>query len=141
MKWVKCRCVVPVYQHCATTHTHYILSTPSLSVRTTKSKSFILHSIQEVFKEICHIMVGMWAGGIELGFDTIPTSLVFMCKTGSWDSNYHSPMQGTHRGLMAWLDLSVWLRCRPECGYEEICYLLMWPFLDGPDRWHRCRRG
>ena len=28
----------------------------------------------------------------------------------------------------------MWVRCRPECGYEEIFYLPTWPFLDGPGR-------
>ncbi|KIJ89708.1 hypothetical protein K443DRAFT_51554, partial [Laccaria amethystina LaAM-08-1] len=56
----------PVYEDCATTHTRYISSAPSLSVRMSKSESLILHSIQEVSKEICRVVVGMWAGGVEL---------------------------------------------------------------------------
>ena len=122
---------VPVYEHCATTHTRYISSMPSLSARMTKSESLILHSIQEVSKEICRVVVGMWAGGVELGFDTIPTSP--SAKLDPRTASTICQWKERTEGLMAWLDWSVWVRCRPECGYEEICYLPTWPFLDGPD--------
>ncbi|KAG2076603.1 hypothetical protein BDR04DRAFT_1149044 [Suillus decipiens] len=28
---------------------------------------------------------------------------------------------------MSWLDWSVWIKCRPACGPEEVCYLSSWP--------------
>jgi hypothetical protein len=125
---------VPVYEHCATTHTRYTSSTPSLSARMSKSESLILHSIQEVSKEICRVVVGMWAGGVELGFDTIPTSpSSSSAKLDPETATTIRQWKERTEGLMAWLDWSVWVRCRPECGYEEICYLPTWPFLDGPD--------
>jgi hypothetical protein len=124
----------PVYEDCATTHTRYISSAPSLSVRMSKSESLILHSIQEVSKEICRVVVGMWAGGVELGFDTIPTSpSSSSAKLDPETATTIRQWKERTEGLMAWLDWSVWVRCRPECGYEEICYLPTWPFLDGPD--------
>ena len=76
----------------------------------------------------------MWAGGIELGFDTIPTSPSFSCaKMDPRTATTIYQWKEHTEGLMAWLDLSVWVRCRPECGYEEIGH---WPFLDEPD-WPR----
>lgn len=125
---------VPVYEHCATTHTRYISSSPSLSARLTSSESLILHSIQEVSKEICRVVVGMWARGVELGFDTIPTSPSSSSeKLDPGTATTICQWKERTEALMAWLDWSVWVRCRPECGYEEICYLPTWPFLDGPD--------
>ena len=50
---------LPVYEHCATTHTRYISSTPSILAKITKSESLILRSVQEVSKEICRAVVGM----------------------------------------------------------------------------------
>ena len=116
----------------ATTHTHYISSMPA---RMAKSESFILLSIQKVSREICRVVVGMWAGGVELGSDNIPTSPSFSCAKldPRIATTIHQWKERTE-GLMAWLDLSVWVKCRPECGYEEICYLPTWPFLDGSDR-------
>ncbi|KAG2076629.1 hypothetical protein BDR04DRAFT_1089787 [Suillus decipiens] len=29
--------------------------------------------------------------------------------------------------LMFWLDWSAWIKCRPACGPEEMCYLSTWP--------------
>jgi hypothetical protein len=30
--------------------------------------------------------------------------------------------------LISWLDWSVWVKCRPACDFEEMCYLPTWPF-------------
>jgi len=30
---------------------------------------------------------------------------------------------------MDWLDWSMWIKCKPACGFEEICYLPTWPFF------------
>ena len=134
VKWVKWRCAVPVYQHCATTYTLPLINGQSIH-EDNQIKSFILHSIQEVSKEICRIMVGMWAGGVERGFDTIWTSPSFSCaKLDPRTATTIHQWKDRREALMAWLDLSVWVRCRPECGYEEIFYLPTWPFLDGPGR-------
>ncbi|KAG1751497.1 uncharacterized protein EDB91DRAFT_1105767 [Suillus paluster] len=29
--------------------------------------------------------------------------------------------------LMSWLDRSIWIKCRPACGREEMCFLPTWP--------------
>ena len=31
--------------------------------------------------------------------------------------------------LMAWLDWSVWVRCRPKCSYDEMYYPPTWPYF------------
>ena len=60
---------LPVYEHCATTHIRFISSTPSILAKMTRSESLILRSVQEVLKEICRVVVRMWAEGVELGLD------------------------------------------------------------------------
>ncbi|KAF8837256.1 hypothetical protein BDN67DRAFT_983357 [Paxillus ammoniavirescens] len=39
--------------------------------------------------------------------------------------------------LMGWLDWNVWVKCKPACGPEEMCYLPTWPIgFPWPD-WRR----
>lgn len=130
---------LPVYEHCATTHTRYISSTPSILAKLTKSESLILRSIQEVSKEICRVVVGMWAEGVELGLDIIPpastspsssTSILELGSTAI--TGIMDQWQKRTQDLMAWLDWSVWAKCNTACGHEEVCYLPTWPFLHGP---------
>lgn len=126
---------LPVYEHCATTHTRYISSIPSILTRMTKSESLILRSVQEVSKEICRVVVGMWAEGVELGLDAISPASLSSVPARKFESveiiNAVRRWQERTEGLMAWLDWSVWVKCRPACGYEEICYLPTWPFIPG----------
>lgn len=118
---------LPVYEHCATTHTRYISSTPSILAKMTKSEPLIFRSVQEVSKEICRVVVGMWAEGVELGLDIIPPASISTTITSVMDR-----WQKRTQDLMAWLDWSVWVKCNPACGHEEVCYLPTWPFLHGP---------
>jgi hypothetical protein len=123
---------LPVYEYCASTHTRYISSTPSILTRMTKSESLILRSVQEVSKEICRVVVGMWAEGVELGLDAIsPASLPSLKFESVKIINAVRRWHERTEGLMAWLDWSVWVKCRPACGYEEICYLPTWPYIPG----------
>ena len=131
---------LPVYEHCATTHTRYISSTPSILAKVTKSESLILRSIQEVSKEICRVVVAMWAEGVELGLDIIPPASISPSSSKSGLELGSTAITGVvgqwqkrTQDLMAWLDWSVWVKCNPACGPEEVlCYLPTWPFLHGP---------
>ena len=130
---------LPVYEHCATTHTRYISSTQSISAKLTKSESLILRSIQEVSKEICRVVLGMWAEGVEFGLDIIPPASISLSSSTSRLELGSTAITGVMdqwqkltQDLMAWLDWSVWVTCNPACGHEEVCYLPTWPFLHGP---------
>ncbi|KAJ3925694.1 MAG: hypothetical protein NXY57DRAFT_20802 [Lentinula lateritia] len=126
-KWVS-----PMYELCATTYTKYTV-TSSLHLRLTDSESLILNGIQETTKEICRVVTGMWVDGVMAGLEPD-----FYQPSEELDDVVHLELlihswKERIFGLMKWLDWSVWLKCRPACGFEEMCYLPTWPFIRGSD--------
>ncbi|KAJ7148669.1 hypothetical protein C8R43DRAFT_514042 [Mycena crocata] len=116
----------PVYKLCATSHTEYIRRSTSLSAKLTASEQLLLRAVEGTNREICRVVVGMWAEGAAAGLDETLPVLVPADATAlvrKW--------KGRVDDLMAWLDWSVWVKCRPACGFEEICYLPTWPFAGG----------
>ncbi|KAG2153939.1 hypothetical protein DEU56DRAFT_429701 [Suillus clintonianus] len=113
----------PIFRLCATTHTSGMINRiPSM----TSSERLLLTAVEDTTKEICRVTTRMWAGGVMSGLDTL----------------FHVEHDGEHevtrlmndwrheiQKLMSWLDWSVWIKCRPACGPEEMCYLPTW---DGP---------
>jgi len=103
---------IPVFQACATTHTRYIDSNASLSQTLTYSEHLLLNATKSVSKEICRVIVGMWAEGLE---HTVS-------KEGLGTRSAHEQLVTRWKGLtdelMAWLDWSEWVTCRPACGDE-----------------------
>ncbi|TFK22762.1 hypothetical protein FA15DRAFT_671198 [Coprinopsis marcescibilis] len=120
----------PVFELCATTHTKYIKSLPL-----TTSERLMLRSVNEVLHEICRVVVGIWAEGIELNLTTGPdfagsdSEPWTSSKSAKVRERWHSKVVT----LMGWLDWSVWVKCRPACGFEEMCYLPTWPFFRNSD--------
>ncbi|KAJ7856705.1 hypothetical protein B0H14DRAFT_2752483 [Mycena olivaceomarginata] len=118
----------PVYKFCATSHTSYIQRSAALSTLLTASERLLLNAVEEVNREICRMVVGMWAEGVAAGLDDAlpvdpPIAHDSAVLTRKW--------QTTVKDLMTWLDWSVWIKCRPACGFEEMCYLPTWPFGGG----------
>jgi hypothetical protein len=130
---------VPIFKLCATTHTSFIQS-DSLSM--TPSEQLILQAIRETSREICRVVTNMWASGVHAGLDSIlntkelPDVREVTNLMNTWRADVNR--------LMAWLDWSVWVKCEPACGPEEICYMRTWPIhfpwvpggnhrSDGPD--------
>ena len=105
---------IPVFKECSTTHTRYIDSNPSLSQRLTYSEHLILNSTKSVSKEICRVIVGMWAEGVEHS----------LSKEGFTRHGYESAQEMMKRWkalteeLIGWLDWSEWVTCQPACGVE-----------------------
>ena len=103
---------IPVFEECSTTHTRYIDSNPSLSQRLTYSEHLLLNSTKSVSKEICRVVVLMWAEGME---HSIP-------KEGFTRSESAQELitrwKGLTEELIAWLDWSEWVTCQPACGVE-----------------------
>ena len=100
---------VPVFEECATIHTRYIDSNP-LSQKLTYSEHLLLNTTKSVSKEICRVIVRMWAEGMEYtiskeGFGRSAEELVTRWK-------------GLTEELMDWLDWSEWVTCKPACGNE-----------------------
>ncbi|KAK1235380.1 hypothetical protein PQX77_001401 [Marasmius sp. AFHP31] len=115
-----------IYDLCSTSHTSYILRTERISERLTKSEQLLLASIRTTSKEICRVLVNAWGVGFlarstdpeKSGHISIPDIIV------TWQADVTR--------LMEWLDWSMWVKCKPACGDEELCYLPTWPFFGGP---------
>lgn len=104
---------LPVFTECATTHTRWLGQSTVISSRLSESERLLLRSVNGVQKEICRVLVGIWAEGVELGMlkeEEEFTQTVDLELSQKW-------LERTE-GLMKWLDWSYWLRCRPACGYE-----------------------
>ncbi|KAF9223839.1 hypothetical protein BS17DRAFT_121483 [Gyrodon lividus] len=113
---------VPVFKLCATTHTSSMQADSHLM---TPSEQLILQAIRETSREICRVITKMWASGVHAGLDSrlnskeLPDVGKVIDLMNSWSDDVNR--------LMAWLDWSVWVKCKPACGPEEMCYLPTWP--------------
>ncbi|KAG1905312.1 uncharacterized protein F5891DRAFT_1183250 [Suillus fuscotomentosus] len=108
----------PVFRLCATTHT----------TSDDISKRLLLKSIEDTMREICRVTTNIWAVGVMSGFDTLfPIELDGEPDVAQIMNDWRQDTQK----LMSWLDWSIWIKCRPACGPEEICYLPTWP-LNAP---------
>ncbi|KAF8071565.1 hypothetical protein FPV67DRAFT_1481796 [Lyophyllum atratum] len=120
----------PVFKHCATSHTDFIASNPALSCRLTPSEQLLLGAVQETNKEICRVVVKMWAEGVVEDLDPdLPQPSSPSLDPGRLE-NLLNGWRADISGLMGWLDWSVWIKCRPACSFEEMCYLPTWPFFE-----------
>ncbi|KAG1733654.1 uncharacterized protein EDB91DRAFT_1148692 [Suillus paluster] len=112
----------PMFKHCATTHTSAIANRMPFM---TSSEHLLLKAVEDTTREICRVTTKMWADGVARGLDTLfPVEIdgepeVTQLMEG-WRQDIHK--------LMSWLDWSVWIKCRPACGPEEICFLPTWPY-------------
>lgn len=91
----------PIYKLCATSHTNFIAS-PSMDSKLTKSERLLLGAVNGVSKEICRTLTTMWASQA--------TSDPAEVRLDAWRNHI--------KGLMKWLDWSVWIKCRPLCSFE-----------------------
>ncbi|KAG0696714.1 hypothetical protein DFH29DRAFT_879174 [Suillus ampliporus] len=111
----------PVFRHCATTHTSQMINQkPSM----TSSEHLLLKAVEDTTREICRVTTKMWADGVMSGLDTL--FQVEMNEEGEVTRLMGEWRQDMQK-LMSWLDWSVWIKCRPACGPEEMCYLPTWP--------------
>ncbi|KAJ7452645.1 hypothetical protein FB451DRAFT_1145257 [Mycena latifolia] len=125
------RWAAPVWRACATRHAAHIHASAALRARLTASERLLLRALDETSREICRVVVRMWVAGVRAGLDPlIPPEAPAVSPAGTmnilpivagWRAETHA--------LMAWLDWSVWVKCRPACGVEEMCYLPTWPFF------------
>ncbi|KAH8103590.1 hypothetical protein BXZ70DRAFT_889319 [Cristinia sonorae] len=129
----------PTFKECATSHTRFLF-TPAIFSKLTRSEKLILGAVKDVSKEICRVVVGMWAEGANFGLvDDINQrrpSTPDEKATRSLTKKDYKALVGRWRNkvdeLMQWLDWSYWARCKPACGYEEMCYMPTWPFFLSP---------
>ncbi|KAF8209408.1 hypothetical protein K438DRAFT_230198 [Mycena galopus ATCC 62051] len=125
---------IPVWGACATRHTAHIHRNSGLQSRLTSSERLLLGALDGTNREICRVLVRMWATGVHAGVDALlpgekePSTPVLSQILEQWRTQTHS--------LIAWLDWSVWVKCRPMCPAEEMCYLPTWPYF-GVNEWDR----
>jgi hypothetical protein len=142
----------PIFKLCATTHTRYI------SQSLPPSETLLLNAFQETNREICRVITRMWVRGvIDGGLDqelsprprVKPSDNVEDANTRLYGAEADNGnvnillkslltiWQQEITTLMSWLDWSVWLKCRPECSFDEFCYLPTWPYFrrDERQRW------
>ncbi|KAF8978801.1 hypothetical protein BDQ17DRAFT_1382522, partial [Cyathus striatus] len=115
---------IPVFKLCATTHTDYLSKLPDL----TPSEKMLLSAMVDVNKEICRVLVKLWAEGVERG-------LVPWKEITTSENELRELLDGWKNEvdmLMKWLDWGVWARCPEPCGPEEMCYMPTWPFFTDP---------
>ncbi|KAG2347916.1 hypothetical protein BDR05DRAFT_957550 [Suillus weaverae] len=111
----------PIFRLCARTHTSQITNLIPLM---TSSELLLLKAIEDTTREICRVTTKMWADGVMSGLDTLfPVE-----RNGEPDvTQIMNDWRQDIQKLMSWLDWSVWIKCQPACGPEEMCYLSTWP--------------
>ncbi|KAG1723583.1 hypothetical protein EDB19DRAFT_1952088 [Suillus lakei] len=120
----------PVFRECATSHTASIAAHGTALM---PSERLLLQAVQETTREICRVATKMWASGLIAGVDSFyppdqrPEADHIRTLMGEWREDITK--------LISWLDWNVWVKCRPACGIEEMCYLPTWPigFFPTPD--------
>ncbi|KAG1723586.1 hypothetical protein EDB19DRAFT_1640605 [Suillus lakei] len=120
----------PVFRECATSHTASIAAHGTALM---PSERLLLQAVQETTREICRVVTKMWASGLIAGVDSFyppdqrPEADHIRTLMGEWREDITK--------LISWLDWNVWVKCRPACGIEEMCYLPTWPigFFPPPD--------
>ncbi|KAJ2934081.1 hypothetical protein H1R20_g2985, partial [Candolleomyces eurysporus] len=108
----------PVFEQCATAHTKAISTT--LRGNLTQSERIILDGVDGVSHEICRIVVGIWAHGVALGLDEageLRNAFPSQEVSADWTSRVDK--------LIRWLDWSIWVKCKPECGFEVGFYVIL----------------
>ncbi|KAG2145278.1 uncharacterized protein EDB93DRAFT_1087255 [Suillus bovinus] len=111
----------PIFRLCATTHTSVIINQIPFM---TPSERLLLKAVEETTREVCRVTTKMWAVGVMSGLDTLfPVELNGEPDVAQIMNDWRQDIEK----LVSWLDWSIWIKCRPACGPEEICYLPTWP--------------
>ncbi|KAJ7171507.1 hypothetical protein C8R46DRAFT_1175711 [Mycena filopes] len=122
----------PVWHACATRHTAHIHH--ALRPRLAPGEHTLLRALDETTREVCRVLTRMWAAGVNAGLDP----LIPVASTTPTSPNHTAAMEMEsvverwHAEIVAltgWLDWGVWVKCRPACGCEEMCYLPTWPWF------------
>ncbi|KAF9266432.1 hypothetical protein L218DRAFT_1014682 [Marasmius fiardii PR-910] len=134
----------PAYRVCSVSYTRHIRSSPTINSSLTRSEWLLLDATEQVTREICRTISNMWAKGVAVGlsddnaegdggrpprYDQRPSLDSQDVRKGELENLLRQWKTEIER-LMNWLDWSLWLKCRPACGFGEICYLPTWPFFN-----------
>lgn len=108
---------LPIFRQCAITHTSKIINQIPLM---TSSERLLLTAVEDTTREICRVTTNMWANGVMSGLDTL---FHVEPNVDRKITRLMSDWKQDVKKLMSWLDWSIWVKCRPACGTEEMCYL------------------
>jgi hypothetical protein len=112
-----------VWHACGTRHTSHI---HTRAATLTASERLLLSALDGTNREICRVVVRMWAAGVRAGLDPLlprdeaPVDAEVSGVVREW--------RAETRTLMAWLDWSMWVKCRPACGFE-VCFIFVSRFI------------
>ncbi|KAG6833116.1 hypothetical protein H0H87_011224 [Tephrocybe sp. NHM501043] len=108
----------PVFRHCASTHTDFATS---ISSELTPSEHVLLRAAQGTNREICRVVVKMWANAVVEGLDPLCQPSFSMTPINRKEEINRDVMKVWRRdldGLIRWLDWSIWIECSPACEFE-----------------------
>ncbi|VDC07251.1 unnamed protein product [Peniophora sp. CBMAI 1063] len=104
--------LAPVVQRCTTTQLRAIPTT-----LLTPQEQLIHNAVGETLREICRRLAIMFDAAYDVETATLEVAVQKLVVVERETSE-----------LMAWLDWSVWVKCRPACAIEEMCVVPTWPF-------------
>jgi hypothetical protein len=108
----------PVYNFCATSHTGNIRRSARAGTFTAAER-LLLGAVEETNREICRVVVRLWAEGVSAGLDdALPVPVPVEAAPDVDAPALVRKWKAAIDDLMAWLDWSVWIKCRPGCSFE-----------------------
>ncbi|KAI0314483.1 hypothetical protein OF83DRAFT_1174711 [Amylostereum chailletii] len=107
----------PIAERCARSHTSHILPETL-----TRQERLIRGAVEDTQHEICRRLSLMWTDAFDI--EEAKSHRVDQAIS-SWKMHV--------RELMAWLNWSVWVKCDPMCGPDEMCTLPVFPFNSDED--------
>ncbi|KAJ7573487.1 hypothetical protein C8J56DRAFT_1008252 [Mycena floridula] len=116
--------VAPIFELCSMTHTKWIAMSDGLSA----SERLLLNAVEETNHEICRVITNLWVDGVHAGLDHLvkpSNGKNLVSDAGHLVDKWF----GEVTRLMKWLDWSAWVKCKPACDVESICYLPTWPYF------------
>ncbi|KAF9048872.1 hypothetical protein BJ165DRAFT_1463321 [Panaeolus papilionaceus] len=124
----------PVFEACVAPYSYsdIFVNADATSPLFSRSEELLASSVKSVVKEICRVLVSIWAEGVELGLQNNKTPELKI--RGIDVPEIVSRWSSAVSDLIQWLDWSYWVRCKPSCSYDETCYLPTWPYFGMPGR-------
>lgn len=113
----------PVFEACVAPYSYsdIFVNADATSPLFSRSEELLASSVKSVVKEICRVLVSIWAEGVELGLQNNKTPELKM--RGIDAPEIVSRWSSAVSDLIQWLDWSYWVRCKPSCSYD-VCKFL-----------------
>ncbi|KAJ4473043.1 hypothetical protein J3R30DRAFT_756745 [Lentinula aciculospora] len=115
----------PVFRECALSH-----SLPISTISLTTSEALLRDAAEGTTRELCRVLTKMWATGVREGLSSLFNTTVAQPNSLSWSVLLDIWKQELGN-LMDWLDWNIWIRCKPACREQELCYIPTWPISIG----------